>query len=402
GAVVLVGGTLNAPAGHGTLTVREGHLALKIRKITLDHVRADVRLEGPRLILESFSATRGGTVTGHGRYDPNGWDLALTADRLVVLDDGVSHATAAGTLRLTVDAARRRADGTIRLTDVRLPLPSLSAPKAGPTKQAIASEVTVVGLAEPDGVPDTGAPSSPAPDWEGTVRIEVPRDAWAKGADGQIELAGAVDLRLAGTGLPGIEGEFRVLRGFYRLFGVKLDLESGVVRFSGIRELNPLIDITAQRKLDHYTLRVHAGGTARKPTVSFSSDPPLEQTEIVSLLATGKTTEQLTQGERSSLGRSVGSVVSSAAVGELRKALGRRVPVDTIDVETGEDGQSDARITVGKYVSEDVFVKYGQAFGSGAGSEMGIEWSISDKLTLETERRGDGNTGMDLFYTLKY
>jgi autotransporter translocation and assembly factor TamB len=54
-----------------------------------------------------------------------------------------------------------------------------------------------------------------------------------------------------------------------------------------------------------YTVRVYVYGTANKPEAVFTSEPPLPQEEIISLLATGTTREELLSGGNVLAGRAV-------------------------------------------------------------------------------------------------
>jgi hypothetical protein len=400
GTLIFTGGTLGRPTGRGALALRDGRIVLSDQRGEIRDISADVRLDERAVRLVSLSARRGGPLAARGVFEGDRWSLTIDGHDVILIDRPGTRAVADFDLAANVRSSTKRVTGTVTLDEMHVPLPSLSQPKAGPTEQAIAGDLVFAGPEIPSEATEAPGPSL-LDGWTGGVRIEVPHNAWIRGPDGQIEIAGALDVTMPEAKGPVVQGELRAQRGFYRLMGVKMDLESGTVRFAGLGTFNPLINVTARRTTGEYLLRVHVEGTAKEPRISFSSEPPLEETEIIALLVTGKTTDQLTQGERSSLGQTVGGLVSSAAANELRRTLGRQVPVDTIDIETGAEGFSDATVTLGKYLSEDVFIRYGRSFGTGAENELGLEWSMSDRFTLQTER-SDLETGVDLYYKLRY
>ena len=67
--------------------------------------------------------------------------------------------------------------------------------------------------------------------------------------------------------------------------------------------------------IQDYTVRVFVYGTAKAPQAIFSSEPPLPQEDIISLLATGVTRENL----------SGSNVLASRAILLLGKELYRKI-----------------------------------------------------------------------------
>ena len=73
-----------------------------------------------------------------------------------------------------------------------------------------------------------------------------------------------------------------------------LTIEYGFLYFDPDDSLNPRIELHGTSLLRDYTIHVFVYGTALAPEAVFSSEPPLPQEEIISLLATGVTREELT------------------------------------------------------------------------------------------------------------
>ena len=54
-----------------------------------------------------------------------------------------------------------------------------------------------------------------------------------------------------------------------------------------------MLNLTGASTIRNYLVNVYITGRAKDPKITFSSDPPLGQEQIVSLLATGATTDEL-------------------------------------------------------------------------------------------------------------
>ena len=125
-----------------------------------------------------------------------------------------------------------------------------------------------------------------------------------------------VDMKLAGTGLhPQLQGQVRMENFDATLPFSTLTIRLGFLYFDPDDPLNPRIELQGESLIQDYTVRVFVYGTAKAPQAIFSSEPPLPQEDIVSLLATGVTRENL----------SGSNVLASRAILLLGKELYRKI-----------------------------------------------------------------------------
>ncbi len=72
-----------------------------------------------------------------------------------------------------------------------------------------------------------------------------------------------------------------------------LDIERGQIIFNGRDGLNPSLKIRGTSTVGAYDVNVFVYGPANSPKTTFSSFPPLPESEVMTLLATGTTTSNL-------------------------------------------------------------------------------------------------------------
>lgn len=115
-----------------------------------------------------------------------------------------------------------------------------------------------------------------------------------------------VDMKLSGTGLePRLDGSVRLQNVEATLPFSRLEIAQGFLYFNPDDPLNPGLDLQGTSLIRDYTIRVYVYGTANAPEAVFTSEPPLPQEEIISLLATGTTREELLSGGNVLAGRAV-------------------------------------------------------------------------------------------------
>jgi autotransporter translocation and assembly factor TamB len=113
-------------------------------------------------------------------------------------------------------------------------------------------------------------------------------------------------MKLSGTGLqPRIDGSVRLQNVEATLPFSRLEITQGFLYFNPDDPFNPGLDLQGRSLIRDYTVRVYVYGTANQPEAVFTSEPPLPQEEIISLLATGTTREELLGGGNVLAGRAL-------------------------------------------------------------------------------------------------
>src|SRR6266702_1364686 len=83
----------------------------------------------------------------------------------------------------------------------------------------------------------------------------------------------------------------------------RLEVSRGSLTFEPSDPMNPRIDRQGTSVIRDYTVRVYVYGTVLSPEAIFTSEPPLAQEEILSLIATGATRAELSGGSNVLAGR---------------------------------------------------------------------------------------------------
>ncbi|MBE0603626.1 MAG: translocation/assembly module TamB domain-containing protein, partial [Deltaproteobacteria bacterium] len=131
-------------------------------------------------------------------------------------------------------------------------------------------------------------------DFRVRLDIDVVADRTVRIKNNLADVTAGGEFKVQGdTGKVIILGSFDVYEGTMEFYGNKYELKRVIVDFQDPRRNNPNLDARAETRKGNYTIAVLVSGTLEKPEVDFSSDPPLSQTDIVSLLSFGVTTQTL-------------------------------------------------------------------------------------------------------------
>ena len=103
-------------------------------------------------------------------------------------------------------------------------------------------------------------------------------------------LSGDADLRLRGSlARPSVLGRADILEGDATFNGIKFRLERGDITFANPVAIEPQVNLPATTHVRNYDLDVTVTGTPDRLNVNYRSEPPLPKSDIIALLALGRT-----------------------------------------------------------------------------------------------------------------
>ena len=137
-------------------------------------------------------------------------------------------------------------------------------------------------------------------------------------------LSGDADLRLRGSvARPAVLGRVDILEGQATFHGTRYTLERGDISFTNPVSIEPQLNLQASTHVRNYDLNITMTGTPNHGlNINYRSEPPLPKSDIIALLALGRTGNESAQLQEQS-GQSVFSDQATALI--LSQALNSTV-----------------------------------------------------------------------------
>ena len=291
-ANVTVGGTKGDPQANGTLAADDLALRSVVDGIEMQGGRLRAHVEGRRVRVDEFilhgSGPNGGTLDakGEGVWTASGPQATLTAEltklRASIRSD--RQVTVSGNVNARKDANGTVLGGKLHIDQAVIVLPDQSTPKLG-------DDIVVRNAAAPITKKEARAAEDAAKKPEDrlhvAIDVELGDDFRVQGAGVDTHLRGTVALSAQSLAQPRITGVIRASGGEYRAYGQRLDIERGIIRFTGAPD-NPALDILAVRPNITQRVGVQVSGNAVAPFVRLYSDPDLPDAEKLAWLVTGR------------------------------------------------------------------------------------------------------------------
>ncbi len=239
------------------------------------------------------------------------------------------------------------------------------------------------------------------------VAVQLPPAFHISGPELRSDLTGHITMTLDRGGLPRITGQVRNSQGFgwVEILKRRYEIERIEASLPGDVPPNPLFNIEISRKLNEATIYITVTGSAKKPKISFRSEPPvLDESQIIAVILMG---ERSGAGDTQAMG-----ILSSLLIGQLRDQLADRLPIDVLRVDVAGDdpmGVNQSSLEVGKYLRDNVYLGYKRRFGSATtglrrmnADEVILEYNFFQNYKVKT-LYGDANVGaIDLYWNKRF
>jgi translocation and assembly module TamB len=401
GTVVLatmVRGSLTQPLVNGTLELKNASFNYASLPNGISNANGVVTFNGNNAVVRNMTAeSGGGKVTLDGfttRTDTLRFGLRANASNVRVrLQQGVSIVADAN-VRLSGTNETSVLSGTVTIDRVtyapRTDLASVLT-RAAPPVQAAAPPSTLLENMKLD--------------------IQVRNsDATAVQTSLAENLQADVDLRIRGTASnPGVLGRITITEGQLAFFGATYTVNSGSIAFYNPVRIEPILDLSLETTAKGVDVVLRATGPIDNMKLSYTSDPPLQFEEIVSLLATGKAptsdptllANQPSQPPQSFQQMGESALVSKALADPVASQLQRVFGVSQFKIDPAFTSGSEfpsAQLTLQQQIANNLTFTYVTPLHSSNTQTIRIEWALNPQWSAVAMRDQNGVFSVNFLY----
>ena len=380
----VVSGVAVAPDVRGTIRIAGGELRLPEPRVAVTDLNGTLLLAGDSVTADGLAGTANeGRVAIDG-----GWSFGAEAsdNGFTITGDGIALDVPRG-LRSEADVVLRAAaaDGGVTLGGTVTLL-------RGAYREPITLAGGLLGVFRAGHDIAASALDDPDPDdVRLDVRVVTLEDVVVDNNYLDAELGG--NLRIGGSpGAPAVTGRVTMREGGRIRFANRVyEIDVGAVDFVDPDGIEPELTLSARTRAGAYDITLDARGGRDELTTDLRSEPPLPESDIVSVLLTGRPLDEAGAPTAGARDQALG-VVSSELLGQAgtRVGLDLRVDADAPDAEgairldsslIAGDLNPGSRLTVGRNLREDVRLVFSRSL-----RENDLAWLVdylpADNLEL--------------------
>ncbi|HVT44010.1 MAG TPA: translocation/assembly module TamB domain-containing protein [Thermoanaerobaculia bacterium] len=370
-------GTIDEPRVNGTAEILDGQVRIAGFPQLIGDIMASIVFHGDRLEIDSFRATLGGGALVAGG---DIWLSGLSVERVRINMQGTDVAiryfeglsiTGDLDLRLTGDAERALLQGDVRVNralyfrdfDFTSSILNLLLERRGLAPVVAANWQERIGLSINVSAAETLAIRNNIADVTGSAQLEL------TGTLANPNVLGVVTIDEGGT---------------VRFQDVDYRLVRGTINFQNPFRIDPYFDVTAEARVQEYDLTVNLTGTLDRITPTVTSDPPISDLTILSLI--GPSSIGADRGGFPFSAQSLQMTGTSLLYQSLAGLIGPRILpfADAVRLEL-EGVTADPTVTVEKRIQNDLRVIVIYNTRTNQNREI-IEWQVTPDWILELSR----------------
>jgi translocation and assembly module TamB len=209
-----------------------------------------------------------------------------------------------------------------------------------------------------------------------------------------LSLAGSASLRLRGTAAqPVLLGRLNLSGGDLIFSGNRYKLQGGTIDFTNRSRTEPVVDMAVNTTIDQYNIQMHFWGPADHMHTNYASDPALPPSDIINLIAFGKTSEAAAANPTPPGALGAQSLIASQVSNQITNRVEKLAGISqlSIDPVLGSSQQSPgARVAIQQRVTSKVFVTFSTDVTSTEREIIKLEYQVNRRTSFNAVRDQNG------------
>ncbi|MBK9167002.1 MAG: translocation/assembly module TamB domain-containing protein [Bryobacterales bacterium] len=216
-----------------------------------------------------------------------------------------------------------------------------------------------------------------------------------------------LDLRLTGSyDRPGLTGRITIEEdGLLYLNERSYIIDRGTITFTDEQRIRPFIDLAARTTTKGYEINLVITGDSDDIDTTLTSDPPLPEQDIVSVLLTGRTLEEAREAGGDVARDQVLSYVAGGLGGSFSRRAERMTGLSQVRIEPNliaAESDPTARLTIGQDLTSQLRLIYSMNLADSGDQIWVTEYDITRRFLSRAIKQSDNTYRMELRQGLQF
>jgi translocation and assembly module TamB len=214
-----------------------------------------------------------------------------------------------------------------------------------------------------------------------------------------------IDLEARGTvEHPIIVGHILTTGGTFTFLHTPFQVSQGSIDFLDPKQTRPVIDLKANATVRNYRIDLALTGTPERVQLDLSSDPVLSQSDILSVMTVGRTSEEVSAA---GTGTVATSEAASLLLGELIEEPAQQyVGIDRVQIESAVDRSGlpvGSQLTLGKSLFDNrLLFLYAYPLNPTSLPAYKLEYEVNRHISLLADGDDSGRVGGDIKFRFDF
>jgi outer membrane protein assembly complex protein YaeT len=396
---IKISGDLAKPNPTGFVEISDARCELSNPPLSLNGINGRIRFDGDRVTLTGIGGElNGGNITvegvlSHQSLQLQSADIRLACERIFWDYPEGLFAEASAQIRFTSDGKQHSLGGSVTIETAEY------------VEDFTLQSELIRYLKRRGSLDLTGRPSPFLSRLNLNLGIETPGLVYVHNNLAKADVR--ADLRLVGTAVqPSLTGRILISEGGEINFSrTTYEIERGEINFANPARIEPDFNIQAATKVKGYDINLQLSGTLEDFSAALSSDPPLSEPDIISLLLTGQKLAYLSESGLEFVSQRAGSYVNQALTGGIEKFAEQKLGLQNVTIDAGlvsAEESPESRISVGQQIAPDLELVFSQNLKQAQDRTVILNYTPYRDLNLRAVDRENDAFGMEVHYEVRF
>ena len=379
-------GTLSSPQVQGNIRVVNAAATSANIPIGFENVNGSFTVSGNRIDIGKFTGNAGGgnvSATGFLIYGgKTDFSLNMEANNVRVrYPDGV-RSMVGGSLQLSGSPANSRLSGNVLIDRLSFTPDFDLANFIG----QFSGEMPPV------------APSVFQQNMKLNVAIQTASNLNA--VSSKLSVAGAANLTVGGTAAnPVILGRTTLTGGEVFFLGKRYEVQNGTIEFANPVRTEPTLNLYVTTTVQQYTIILNFVGPIDRLRTNYTSDPSLAPSDIINLIAFGKTAEQSASAASTPTSVGAESVLAQGVSGQVSGRIEKLAGISQLSIDPLAGTNSNdpgSQISVQQRVTGNLLLTFSTDVTSTQNQAVQLQYEVKRNVSLSVLRDQNGGYAIDV------
>jgi translocation and assembly module TamB len=215
----------------------------------------------------------------------------------------------------------------------------------------------------------------------------------------QLSLQGAANLTVRGTAAqPVVLGRINLTGGDLIFKGNRYKLEGGTIDFVNPNRTQPSMNVAVTTTIQQYNIAMRFEGPVEHMRTSYTSDPALPPSDIISLIAFGKTNEASAANPNPPGALGAESLVASGISGQLTNRVEKIAGISHLSIDPtlgSNETRPGATVTIQQRVTSKIFVTFSTDVTNTQSQTVQLEYQKTPRVSFSGTRDQNGGFAVD-------
>lgn len=210
------------------------------------------------------------------------------------------------------------------------------------------------------------------------------------------KISGDADLHIRGTvANPAILGRVNIAEGNVSFNGTKYRLERGDITFSNPQMIQPIINVEMTARVRDYDITIGFHGPVDRLNITYRSDPPLPSSDIIALLAFGRTKqEDIYSNQTTTTLTTSDTMLQQALTSTSSSRVQKLFGVGSVKIDPqviGPENNLGPRVTIEQQIQNNITLTYITNVAQSSSEQViQVEYNLSRSISVVAVRDQNG------------